>query len=299
MLSLSIVIPTYNEAGNVQELLTRLEECLGKTGWEVIFVDDDSPDNTAGLVRDIAQRDHRVRCLQRIGRRGLASACIEGLLAGCGELLAVMDADLQHDERILPEMVALANQGDADIVIATRYAQGGSTGEWDWSRKKLSKIATFFSHAFIPYGVSDPMSGFFLMRREVFQAVVHDLSGIGYKILFDVLSAAKGNQVRIQEVPYRFRHRHSGESKLDLQVMWEFGILLADKLLGRFIPAHFISFALIGGLGVFVHLAIMGLLFKGLAVGFVGAHAFAAVLAMTFNYTLNNELTYRSKRLRH
>src|SRR5262245_17146064 len=127
---LSIVVPTFNEAKNIQELLRRLESTLGATGWEVIFVDDDSPDGTAFIVRDIARIDQRVRCLQRIGRRGLSSACIEGMLATAAPIIAIMDGDLQHDETVLPRMLAEIEQGGADVVIGTRYAPGGSTGDW-------------------------------------------------------------------------------------------------------------------------------------------------------------------------
>src|SRR5687767_15000352 len=141
-LRLSVVVPTFNESANVEELLRRVEGCLGPTGWEVIFVDDDSPDGTADLVRRFAREDSRVRCLQRVGRRGLSSACIEGMLAASAPAIAVMDGDLQHDETILPTMLHEIEQNSAEIVVATRYAAGGSTGEWNESRKTMSRIAT-------------------------------------------------------------------------------------------------------------------------------------------------------------
>jgi dolichol-phosphate mannosyltransferase len=293
---LSVVVPTFNESKNVQELLRRLEATLGATGWEVIFVDDDSPDGTASMVRDIARTDPRVRCLQRIGRRGLASACIEGMLGTSAPIIAVMDADLQHDETVLPKMLAEITQGGADVVIGTRYAPGGSTGEWNESRKAMSHLATVTSRAILSQPVSDPMSGFFMLRRKVLDTTVRDLSAIGFKILLDILATAKHQSIRITEVPYSFRDRFAGESKLDEMVIWEYGMLLADKTIGRFVPVRFLTFSVIGGLGVFVHMATLTLLLKGLELEFITAQSAATGSAMIFNFALNNVLTYRDRR---
>jgi dolichol-phosphate mannosyltransferase len=262
-LHLSIVIPTFNEAQNIQELLRRLEATLGMTGWEIVFVDDDSPDGTAAVVRDIARADLRVRCLQRIGRRGLASACIEGMLAVSAPIIAVMDADLQHDETVLPKMLTEIEQGGADVVIGTRYSAGGSTGNWNKSRQVMSRIATTASRIILKQPVSDPMSGFFILQRKVLDSSVHHLSGLGFKILLDILATAP-QPLRVTEVPYRFRDRFAGESKLDEMVIWEYGMLLADKTIGRFVPVRFLTFSIIGGLGVFVHMAVLSLVFQGL-----------------------------------
>ncbi len=296
-LRLSIVIPTFNESGNVRELLRRLEATLGATGWEVIFVDDDSPDGTATVVRDIAQADARVRCLQRIGRRGLSSACIEGMLAASAPTIAVMDADLQHDETALPGMLAEIEQGGADIVVGTRYAAGGSTGDWNSSRKAMSRLATVLGQVLLDQPVSDPMSGFFMLRRPVLDATVHGLSGLGFKILLDILATAR-QPLRIAEAPYHFRDRFAGESKLDETVIWEYGMLLADKTIGRFVPVRFLAFSIIGGLGVFVHMAMLAFMLKALETGFTTAQSVATGVAMIFNYALNNVLTYRDRRLK-
>jgi len=294
-LQLSIVVPKFNEASNIDELLRRVDATLGNTRWELIFVDDDSPDGTAYSVREIAGQDTRVRCLQRVGRRGLATACIEGMLATSAPVVAVMDADLQHDETILPAMLAEIGNG-ADVVIGTRYAQGGSTGDWHDSRKSMSELATRVSRLILKQPVSDPMSGFFMLRREVFDGSVRGLSGIGFKILLDILvSAPRG--LKVTEVAYQFRNRSSGESKLDSTVIWEFGMLLADKTVGRFIPVRFLAFSLIGGLGVFVHMAILSICLRALGLGFEVAQTTATVMAMIFNFALNNVLTYRDRRL--
>lgn len=295
-LRLSIVIPTFNESGNVPELLRRIEAAMGPDGWEAIFVDDDSPDNTARTVREIARMDPRVRCLQRVGRRGLSSACIEGMLGAAAPAIAVMDADLQHDETILPAMLAKIEAG-AEVVIGTRYAQGGGTGDWDESRKSMSRLATRVGQLILKQPVSDPMTGFFMLRREVLDLTVHNLSAMGFKILLDVL-ASSPRALRVEEVPYTFRDRFSGESKLDGMVVWEYGMMLADKTVGRWIPVRFLAFSMIGGLGVFVHMGVLAIVLKAIGAGFTAAQATATLVAMVFNFALNNVLTYRDRRLK-
>jgi dolichol-phosphate mannosyltransferase len=296
LLRLSIVVPTFNESGNVRELLSRLDSVLGESGWEVIFVDDDSPDGTARTAREIAKSDVRVRCLHRIGRRGLSTACIEGMMASSAPIIAVMDADLQHDETILPKMLAEIEQSDADLVIGTRYVAGGGTGNWDESRKSMSRFATAASHAVLKQPISDPMSGFFMLQRRVLDDTVHGLSGLGFKILLDILATSR-QPLRVAEVPYTFRNRFAGESKLDEMVIWEYGMLLADKTVGRFVPVRLLTFSIVGGLGVFVHLSILTFTLKVLQTSFMAAQATAISTTMVFNFALNNLLTYRDRRL--
>ena len=296
LLRLSIVVPTFNELHNIRELLSRLEATLGMSGWEIVFVDDDSPDGTANEARHIAQADPRVHCLHRVGRRGLASACIEGMLATAAPTIAVMDADLQHDETILPKMLAEIEQSGVDLVIGTRYAAGGSTGNWNGSRKAMSQLATRMSRTILRQRVSDPMSGFFMLKREVLDSTVHNLSGLGFKILLDILATIR-QPLRIAEVPYSFRNRFAGESKLDEMVIWEYGMLLADKVIGRYVPVRFLTFSIVGGVGIFVHIAILSLALKGFELSFTIAQSVAASITMICNFALNNLLTYRDKRL--
>lgn len=294
---LAIVVPTFRERDNVGELVRRLDATLRDIPWEVVFVDDDSPDGTADAVREIGRRDPRVRCLHRIGRRGLSSACVEGALATSAELVAVMDADLQHDETILPQMVRTIREQGVDVVVGSRYVSGGGIGEWDEGRARISRLATSVSRIVVPEGLKDPMSGFFLVRREAFMGAVRGLSSLGFKILVD-LFASSPKPLTFAEVPYRFRERHAGESKLDSRVAWDFGMLLLDKMVGRWVPVRFLSFALIGGLGIFVHMAVLAGLFKSGAVGFAMGQAVASAVAMVFNFFLNNALTYRDAKLR-
>jgi dolichol-phosphate mannosyltransferase len=296
-LRLSIVVPTYNEAGNVRELLKRLDESLGTEAWEVLFVDDDSPDGTANLVRHIASTDCRVRCLQRIGRRGLSTACIEGMLASAAPIIAIMDGDLQHDESVLPKMLAEVEQRGADIVVGTRYGAGGSTGDWEHRRKAMSRLATVASRAILKQPVSDPMSGFFLIRRSVLDETVRGLSGLGFKILLDILATAT-RSLRIAEVPFLFKTRFSGASKLDELVVWEYGMLLAEKRFGRFVPVRFLAFSAIGAIGIGIHFAVLGTLMSVLGASFSAGQAVATTVAMIFNFAVNNVLTYRDRRLR-
>ena len=294
---LTVVVPTFNEHDNIVPLLDRLGVVLAGVAWEVIFVDDDSSDGTADAVRSVARRDTRVRCIQRIGRRGLAGACIEGMLASSAPYVAVMDADLQHDEAILPQMLAALRGEDCDIVVGSRYVAGGSVGDWAESRQRASSIATRLAHLVTRSEIADPMSGFFMLRRAVFERVMRGLSVQGFKILLDILATADP-PLRIKEVPYQFRPRLAGESKLDTLVAWEFAMLLADKLIGHIVPVRFALFALIGGVGVFVHMGVLAAGLKLFALPFVDAQSVAAFVAMTVNFFLNNLFTYADRRLK-
>lgn len=293
---LSIIVPTYCERDNVEELVRRLHAGLGDIAWEAIFVDDDSPDGTADLLRALAAGDARVRCLQRIGRKGLSSACVEGMLSSSAPYLAVIDADLQHDETLLPTMLACLRGGEVDIAIGSRYAPGGRIGDWSAERARVSRLATRMSRLVIPSELSDPMSGFFMVRRDAFRACVRRMSGIGFKILFD-LFASSAQPLRYREFPYTFRRRQAGQSKLDHRVAWDYGMLLIDKLIGRIVPARFVSFALIGGLGAVVHLGVLSALYRTGFASFVAGQTAATGIAMVFNFYLNNLLTFRDQRL--
>ncbi len=294
---LAIVVPTYNESQNVAELVRRVAAGLDGVAWELVFVDDDSPDGTAGVVRALAQRDARVRVVHRLGRRGLASACIEGVMATSAPFVAVMDADLQHDEALLPRMLAALKREAVDLVIGSRYVAGGSVDAWDESRRAKSRLATRLAHRVLPAPVADPMSGFFMARREVIEQRAGRLSAVGFKILLDLLTADP-TPLRIVELPYQFRNRIAGESKLDSGVAWDFVMLLADRLLGRYVPARFLAFAAVGGVGVLVHFAILTLLLKALSVPFAWAQGVATAATMVFNFAVNNALTYRDRKLK-
>lgn len=294
---LVVVIPTLNERPNILPLVALLDEALAGIHWEAVFVDDDSTDGTADAVWSAAQRDGRIRCIRRIGRRGLSSACIEGALASAAPAIAVMDADLQHDERILPDMLRLLRDGEHDVVVGSRYTSGGGTGEWGAARVRLSGLATRLGQALCRTTVADPMSGFFVITRPAFEGAVRGLSGQGFKILLDLLASAPA-PLRVAEVPYTFRTRRHGQSKLDTTVAWEFGMLLLDKTVGRVLPARFVLFACVGAAGLLLHLAVLRLAMGAAALTFGEAQAVATAVAIAANFTGNNVLTYRDKRLR-
>ncbi|MGA9061546.1 MAG: glycosyltransferase family 2 protein [Terracidiphilus sp.] len=294
---LAIVLPTFNESGNVSPLFDRLAGALKGIHYEVIFVDDDSPDGTADAVRRLAERHDNLRVLQRIGRRGLASACIEGILASAAPYVAVMDADMQHDETVLPEMLRLMREENLDLVVGSRNIAGGSMGEFARWRVKLSQLGKRMSLMGAEHELSDPMSGFFLVRVSTFEQFAHRLSGIGFKILLDIVLSA-GPGLRIGEVPYRFRVRERGESKLDMLVGLEYFELLVDKHLGDLVNVRFVLFGMVGALGVGVHLLILSALLKIAGLSFAAGQTVTTFTVMILNFVLNNSVTYRDRRLR-
>jgi dolichol-phosphate mannosyltransferase len=293
---LTVVIPTLNERDNLEPLLASVTAVLRHISWEIIFVDDDSSDGTADYARLLARGNARVRCLQRIGRRGLATACIEGVLASASPYVAIMDGDLQHDEQLLSHMLHVLEHEPVDVVVGSRYVAGGEIGEGlSSSRARVSSFATRLARFICKAEIADPMSDFFMLRREVFDNAMHSLSGQGFKILLDLL-ASSPRPLRVRELAYKFRERHESENKLE--TAWEYGMLLADKLIGHIVPARFALFALVGGVGLFVHMAVLWSALTFVALSFLAAQTTAAIVAMTSNFFLNNLFTYRDQRLR-
>ena len=294
---LSVVVPTFNERDNVTKLYRKLEATLDGIAWEVVFVDDNSPDGTWDVVRALARQDGRVRCIRRIGRRGLSGACIEGILASSAPYAAVMDADLQHDETQLPKMLSLLQSGQAELVVGSRYIEGGSADSFNRSRAGASALATEVANRVLGVRVADPMSGFFMVRRDRFEQLAPELSTQGFKILLDVIATAHG-KLRTVEVPYAFGSRLHGESKLDSMVALDFVGLVLAKFTRDVISLRFLLFAMVGGTGLFVHLATLFVALQVLEFPFPEAQAAGAFVAMTSNFILNNFLTYRDQRLK-
>lgn len=294
-LELAVIVPTFNERDNIDPLLRQLETALKDIRWEVIFVDDNSPDGTAELVREAAQNNSRIRIIRRVGRRGLSSACVEGILASSTPYFAVIDADMQHDEGLLPQMLERLKRTDLDVVVGSRYVEGGGVDTWNETRQRISRIANRAARLLLKVDLRDPMSGFFLMRRQIFDETVHSLSQLGFKILLDLFASAP-RPLRVAELPYEFRTRQHGSSKLDSMAAWECGMLVADKLFGHIIPPRLLFFGLIGGLGLIVHLAILALALSA-GISFGVSQAVAVLVAMTSNFVLNNLITYRDRRL--
>src|SRR5437763_465511 len=288
---LAIVIPVLNEANNVAPLVERLTRALAGIRWEAIFVDDDSPDGTADVVRTLARLQSNIRCVQRLGRRGLASACIDGILSSAAPYIAVMDGDLQHDEMLLPQMLAKIRAERLDVVVASRYTDAGSVGDWQRSRVVISDVAGRLSRLVVKADLTDPMSGFFMVERNAFAAAMRSLTGQGFKILLD-LFASSPRPLNFAEVPLTFRQRLHGESKLDTMVAWEYLMLVLQKLVGPAVPVRFLLFSMIGALGVGTHLLALWFGTHMLSIAFPIAQAVATIVAMTGNFLLHNLLTY-------
>jgi dolichol-phosphate mannosyltransferase len=308
-LELAIILPTYNERRNVATMVARLDAALRGIAWEAIFVDDNSPDGTADEARRISLEDPRVRCIQRIGRRGLASAAIEGMCATSAPVVATMDADHQHDPALLPQMLEALRGGEYDLAYASRFAEGASTAQWGRpDRVKVSGFANRIANKVTGVELTDPMSGYFMLPAKLLREDAHRLSGVGFKILLDIL-ATSDRPLRVREFPMNFAARAEGESKLDQTVVFEFLVGLYDKWLGHVIPTRYALFGTVGAIGVLVQLAALWVMLHLFGERFVYgnwsesmtfnvANAVAATAAMTFNFFLNNELTYSDKRLR-
>jgi len=292
---LSIIVPTFNERTNVPLLVERLERLLTKCDWEVVFVDDNSPDGTATAARAIGERDSRVRCIRRIGRRGLAGACLEGMLGSQARYVGVMDADLQHDESLLLDMLEHLRGARADLVVASRYLRGGSAAGLSKQRSRVSRWSNALVRLLLGIDLTDPMSGYFMIRRDAFETLAPSLSSQGFKILLDLVATGRGS-LRIIELPTIFRERRYGESKLDSKIALDFAALVMAKLTNDAVSVRFLMFSLVGLSGVGVHMAILSLiLLTGGA--FAVAQSIAAIGAMTWNFILNNLFTYRDQRL--
>jgi dolichol-phosphate mannosyltransferase len=293
---LTVVVPCYNERDNVAAMVTALEAALSGISWEAVFVDDNSPDGTAAAIREIARRDTRVRCIRRVGRRGLASAVIEGALSSSADTIVVIDGDLQHDPREIPKLLGALDDG-AEIAVGSRHVAGGDSvglaGAW---RHRISQAGIEVAQRIMRVRIADPMSGYFALRRELFDRLAPRLAGQGFKILLDLLLSAPA-PLRVIEIPVRFHARVAGESKLDVLVITQFGGLLVEKLTGGLLPPRFVSFALVGAIGVFIHYCVL-LAGRSAGLSFEVDQTVATVIAMVFNFWLNNAVTYRTMRLR-
>lgn len=293
----SIIVPCYNESANVRPLVEMLRKVLDGRRWEVIFVDDNSPDGTSDVVRALAQEDSHVRGLCRIGRRGLSSAVIEGALSSSAQVVAVMDGDLQHDESRLPALIDAVAGGGCDLAVGSRHVEGGSNqGLANAWRHALSDGGIWLAQRFMPVRLTDPMSGFFAIRQDRFRQIAPFLAATGFKILLDLVLSSP-SPLKVQEIPCGFRARVAGESKLDVVVMLQFGALLVDKLCHGLVPLRFIAFCGVGFAGVLTNLVIMRLALLAGA-DFSLAQGVGTVVAMIVNFFLDNTVTYRDRRLK-
>ncbi len=294
---LTLVVPTFNEKLNLDELVRRVAAALEGIAWEMVIVDDNSPDGTAEFAKEISRTDPRVRCIRRVNRRGLAGACIDGMLSSAAPFVGVMDADMQHDESILPQMLAQLRDHEADLVVGSRHQDGGSNGEgFSAKREALSLLAIRMARWALQTDVSDITSGFFMLRREIVDEVAPELLPSGFKILADIIGSSQ-RTLRVVEIGYVFRGRVAGESKLDVKVALDFIGLIANKVTRGVVPVRFILFGLVGAVGVVVHLAVLRAALGVPGVGFATAQSIATIVAMTSNFFINNAFTYRDAQL--
>jgi dolichol-phosphate mannosyltransferase len=296
MKELAIIIPTYNESSNLPVLVKRIGDLNLDTEYEIIVVDDNSPDKTWKTAVDLQKQYNNMKSIRRLGRSGLSSAVIEGILATNTKFFAVIDADLQHDETKIPDMLNAARNG-ANIVIGSRYIEGGGVGDWSQHRKKISRWATNLALKIFKHNISDPMSGFFLMERKYLDSVVESLDAKGFKILLDILSNYKPGEIIIKEIPYQFKDRMHGESKLTPIVALQFLEFIYSKILGRYIPLRFFKFISVGSLGAFVHFTMLYLCFKKFNISYELSLMIAIESAIIFNFFLNNIWTFRDSLL--
>jgi len=293
---LTVVLPAFNERANIPIMVERLSRALDGIDWEVLVVDDNSPDGTAAITRALGAQDRRVRCIRRIGRRGLAGACIEGMLASQAQFVAVMDADLQHDETLLAAMVHKLREGDTNLVAASRYIDGVTGSGFSAGRAKASQWSTALARKLLKVELTDPMSGFFMLRRDVIDDLAPKLSTQGFKILLDIAATGR-DSLRIAEMPYVFGARQHGESKLDARVALDFGQLLLAKLTNDAISYRFVLFCLVGLTGIGAHMAALSALHAAGVQSFGVQQTIATMIAIAWNYVFNNAYTYRDQRL--
>jgi dolichol-phosphate mannosyltransferase len=291
---LSVIVPTYNERDNVPLVVALLRRTLEDVSWEVIFVDDNSPDGTAAAVRAIGAADDRVRCIRRIGRRGLAGACIEGILSSQARYVAILDADMQHDETLLVPMLERLRKGDVDVVVGSRYIPGGSADSFTSKRRFMSRLSHVAAQMITKVDLSDSGSGFFMIRRDAVEGLAPRLSSQGFKLLLDVMTTAQGT-LRPAELPYTFRQRQHGESKLDAHIILDFAALLVAKLTNDAISFRFLMFCFVGLTGVVIHMIALRVAIP--STRFEIAQVIATAVAVCWNFVLNNMLTYRDQRL--
>ncbi|MEQ9115623.1 MAG: glycosyltransferase family 2 protein [Rickettsiales bacterium] len=297
--TLSIIIPTLNEEGNIKPLFSIISKVLNKKNYEIVFVDDNSSDSTVEKITSLIDNHSNIRLIRRPRKRGLSSACIDGFDSCSSKYLAVIDADLQHDPKLLKDMLETLEKTNRDIVVASRFLKGAKLSGLSNAREKLSNVGNYLSNIVTGVHLSDPLSGYFMVRSELIEQVSDKLSAKGFKILLDIFASAKSKKVDVKysEIPCDFRERNHGESKLDSLVILEFLVLLFDKIFGKHLSVRFVLFLLVGLSGVLVHMSILGVLNKLLNVDFLASQTIATISAMVSNFYINNIFTYRDMKL--
>ena len=296
MKKLSVIIPTYNEVNNIEPIVKLLELSLKSINFEIIFVDDNSPDGTINEIKKLSEVNKKVRYILRFDKSGLSSAVTDGILNAESEICVVMDGDLQHDEKIIPMMFKKIVDGKLDLVVGSRFKRKNDSSSLNTKRFLFSKFGNMLSNSLLINKLTDPMSGFFMIRRNIFLSIIPRLSQIGFKILLDLIISSE-KKLSFQEIEFKFRKRNSGDSKLNYLIFWDYFLMLIDKKFGKLVPVRFISYCLIGLIGVLIHIFSFLILFKVMQLNFFHSYLPAMLITMTSNFFINNALTFRHVQL--
>lgn len=303
----SLIVPTYNEAENIQDFLQILCQILDreKISYEIIISDDNSPDETWRLVQDFSKKNSRVFVLRRFFNKGLTPAVLDGIERASGIIVGIMDADLQHDPELLPKMIEKCST--YDLVIGSRYLNGNNLSALSPIRLKLSKFGTYLAKIFLGIEVSDPLSGYFVIRKELLVGISSEISTTGFKVLLEILGRIKN--LKILEIEYIFRNRTKGTTKLSGEVAVDFLATLMSLRFRRRVSPRFLRYITIGTLGIFVNILGQWIANRFLDVGeetFKQGNYYVPgigvmigfLLSVLNNFILNNIWTFREKRIR-
>ena len=296
MVQVSIILPTYNERESLPILIENIFHVLKvyQKKFEVIVVDDHSPDKTYVVAREIARKKSWVRVIRRIHDKGLSSAILAGFSASKGDYLIAMDSDMQHDVAILPQMIQ-AFEEKFDIVIGSRKVNGGGIENWTFIRKTISWVASSMAKLILPFDVQDPMSGYFGFTRHIFEKLSSSINPKGFKLLLEFIAISNG--LRIKEIGYIFRDRQFGKSKLSTGIIINYLIALYELTIGKFISLQLLKYAFVGLFGVAVNQ--LGLWFGIEHLNL--PHVYALMVGIEFsiftNFIFNNYWTFKDKQL--
>lgn len=291
MFSLSVIIPTFNEAENILKVINEVEDSLQGHDYEIIVVDDNSPDGTSDLVKKYSKSNSKVSCIKRTWKKGLSSAVVEGVALSSKEHICVMDGDGQHNPKDLSKFINEFENQEIDLVIGSRFIGKKNTEGLSSSRNELSRFGIKITNFFLKSPVTDPLSGFFMAKRQSLEGIRGSLYKDGFKILFDILMLDKS--LKFEEVAIDFRSRLKGESKLNISTLFNLAGQIFENLTQGLIPANFIVFAFVGTLGVVVHLASLNILLS-FGIEFILGNLCSTLLAMCSNYFLNNYITFHN-----
>ena len=297
MKSISIIIPTFNEIQNIIPLVQKIKVSLNsKINWEIIFVDDNSPDKTYEKIKSLKKDYSNIKVIKRLNERGLAGAVLTGLNSCSYEQIIIMDADLQHDPIFILKLLNKMYQNEASIVVASRFIKDSKSNNFHILREIGSKTMIKVFNLFSSIKLYDPMSGFFIIKKDLFLKISKNLSSDGYKILADIILNIPKN-VKVSQIPIDFKQRHAGESKMNLKVLWDLLLVIIHSFLKKYVPREYLSYIGVGMIGLSFHVMSLYLLYKIIDISFLISHLIATLIAIFVNYTLNNILTFYNNNL--